>query len=173
MVRATFSGAPLPEKVTDHLTRWLRESIRGVVKEGNRQLRASKKALGRPEAKGVLLIANDNNYGFGPMAMLRVIGDAAARLPDNHVDATVYFTPNVFHRAPDSDVAWNVWSPQYRDQTDEKLSEFINELGRAWGAFVELTTGQPHVERREMPNVNEAHEHVSSMHPVRRLGRQE
>jgi hypothetical protein len=161
----------MPERVKTRLVGWLRESIRDVVKTGNRQIRATKRALDRPEAKGVRLIANDNNYGFSPDAMMKIIGDAAARLTDNHVDGIVYFTPNVFHRKQDSDVAWTIWDTRYRDETDESLSEFVNELGRKWNDFEEIETGDRFIAREEIPNVEVSQRALSEMHPVRRLGR--
>jgi len=108
-------GEPMPNAVKAKLFHWLREAIRSVVKTGNRQIRMSKQVLREEKGKGVLLVANDNNYGFGPETMSDVISDAVARLDDGHIDAVVYFTPNVFHRIPGSDVAWIIWEPSYRD----------------------------------------------------------
>jgi hypothetical protein len=159
-------GEPMPVAVRAKLVHWMRDAIRSVIKGGNRQIRSSKRELGRPDAKGVLLVANDHNYGFGPEAMLAVISDAAARLDNNHVDAVVYFTPNVFHRKPSSDVAWLLWDPEYRDTNDVLLSEFVNDMGRKWGDHLEAVTGDPILEREEHPEISR-----SSMEPVRRLGR--
>ncbi len=161
-----FRGEQMPEPVRAKLVHWLQQAICGVVKAGNRQLRQSKHDLSKPNAKGLLLIANDNNYGFTPETMLALIGDAVARLKDSHVDAFVYFTPNVFHRVEGSDVAWVLWEPRYRDATDEKLSEFVNDLGRKWNDYTTFLTGDPFVERHELQSTN-----ISTMQPVRRLGR--
>jgi hypothetical protein len=159
-------GEPMPDAVRAKLFHWLRDAIRTVVKGGNRQIRATKHEIMRMDAKGLLLIANDNNYGFGPEAMLDVISDAAARLDDSHVDAVVYFTPNVFHRHPGSDVAWMIWDPRYRDETDTQLSEFVNDMGRRWHDHLAVVTGDLLVERHERPHFDR-----SVMQPVRRLGR--
>jgi hypothetical protein len=158
-------GDPMPEEVKSKLFNWLRDSIRSVVKAGNRQIRVSKRELRREGAKGLLLVANDNHYGFGPDEMIAIIGDAAALLNESHVDAVVYFTPNVFHRLPGSDVAWIIWDPRYRDDTDAQLSEFVNDMGRKWNSHLEATTGDPVVEWHESPDVRQG------MRPVRRLGR--
>jgi hypothetical protein len=83
-----FRGEPMPADVKSKISNWVRESIRSVVKKGNRQIRATKRFLSK-NAKGLLLIANDNNYGFGPDVMTAIVGDAATRLGDNHVDALV------------------------------------------------------------------------------------
>jgi hypothetical protein len=90
LIRCAARGEPVPDKVKVKLFSWLREAIRSVVKTGNRQIRASKRELCKLNAKGLLLIANDRNYGFGPEMMLGVISDAAALLKDSHVDAVVY-----------------------------------------------------------------------------------
>ena len=63
-------GEPMPHAVREKLFHWLRDAIRTVVKGGNRQIRASKRELGKTDAKGVLLVANDNNYGLGPAAII-------------------------------------------------------------------------------------------------------
>ncbi len=114
----------------------------------------------------MLLVANDNNYGFEPETMSAVISDAVACLGDNHIDAVVYFTPNVFHRIPGSDVAWIIWEPSYRDETETGLSEFVNDMGRRWHDHLQATTGDPFVERLELPAID-----LSSMQLARRLGR--
>jgi hypothetical protein len=163
-------GEPVPDKVRAKLFDWLRDAIRGVVKAGNRQIRASKRELCKSDAKGVLLIANDNNYGFGPEAMIGIISDAAALLNDSHVDAVVYFTPDVFHRLSNSDVAWIIWEPRYRDETDVLLSQFVNDLGRKWHDHLEAVTGDPYVERQEL-DVGEAQEFTAAAQAVRSLGR--
>jgi hypothetical protein len=170
LIGCVARGEPVPDKVRAKLFDWLRDAIRGVVKAGNRQIRASKRELCKSDAKGVLLIANDNNYGFGPEMMLAVISDAAAVLNDCHVDAVVYFTPNVFHRLGNSDVAWIIWEPRYRDETDVSLSQFVNDLGHKWHDYVEVVTGDPYVERQEL-DVSEAQQFTASVRPVRRLGR--
>jgi hypothetical protein len=159
-------GEPMPDTVRAKLVHWLRDAVRTVIKGGNRQIRASKSELGKMDAKGVLLVANDNNYGFRPEAMVTVIGDAVARLDDNHIDAVVYLSVNVFHRKPGSDVAWLLWEPRYRDETDIQLSEFVNDLGRRWYDHLEVASGDPFVERLERPQSD-----ISGMEPVRRLGR--
>jgi len=163
-------GQPMPENVRVKLFNWLRDAIRSVVKKGNRQIRATKRELCKVDAKGILLIANDRNYGFGPEAMMSVISDAAAQLNDSHLDAVVYFTPNVFHRVSNSDVAWIIWEPRYRDVTDVPLSQFVNDLGRKWNEHLEVITGDPFVERQEL-DTGEAQRFVASARPVRRLGR--
>jgi hypothetical protein len=159
-------GKSVPAPVRAKLIHWLRQALRGVVKAGNRQLRQSKRDLKRADAKGVLLIANDNHYGFAPDALLALISDGVALLKDNHVDALVYFTPNVFHRREGSDVAWVLWEPRYRDDTDDGLAEFVNDLGRKWNDYTEVLTGDPFVERNKLPSTN-----ASLMKPVRKLGR--
>jgi hypothetical protein len=157
-------GEPLPDAVKARLFHLLRQAIRNVVKNGNRQIRTSKQVLHEEGAKGVLLVANDNNYGFEPETMSAVISDAVACLGDSHIDAVVYFTPNVFHRIPGSDVAWIIWEPSYGDETDTGLLEFVNDMGRRWHDHLQAIT--PFVERRELAAID-----LSSMQLARRLGR--
>ena len=165
-------GNPMPDKARKKLISWLRESIRETVKTANRQVRSTKRILEKGQAKGVLLVANDNNYGFTPEGMISILGDAAIRLNDSHLDAVVYFTPNVFHRKPDSDVAWHIWHPVYREpENAAPLQEFINDLGRQWNEYVSIATGDPFVEKEELPNAEFADQAIKAMLPVRGLGR--
>jgi hypothetical protein len=78
LIGCLVRGDPMPDEVKSKLFNWLRDSIRSVVKTGNRQIRVSKRELRREGAKGLLLVANDNHYGFGPDEMIAIIGDAAA-----------------------------------------------------------------------------------------------
>jgi hypothetical protein len=169
-VASVVRGAPVPDEVAAKLFGWLRDAIRGSVKVGNRQIRATKQALGKPDARGVLLIANDNHYGFVPAGMVEVISDAVTILGESHVDAVVYFTPNVFHRVDNSDVAWILWVPGYAKGADASIQEFVNALGRKWHDFVEATTGDPYVARREL-DIAQTEPFVEAARPVRRLGR--
>ena len=159
--------AVLPVDVGAKLVRWVSESLRGVVKTANRQVRQSKLTLNRSDAWGALLVANDRNYGFAPTQMVSILSDAAARLNDNHLDVIVYFTPNVFHHKPGSDVAWIVWEPRYGDDATDELVEFVNDLGRSWNDYTQVVTGDHFVERYEAPDVDH-----SELRPVRRLGRE-
>ena len=50
--------------------------------------------------------------------------------------------------------------------TDTELSDFVNDMGRKWHDHLQATTGDPFVERRELPAVD-----LTSMQLLRRLGR--
>jgi hypothetical protein len=163
-------GAPVPDEVGANLFNWLRDAIRGTVKAGNRQIRETKRALGGPDARGVLLIANDHHYGFAPAMMVDIISDAVATLRDNHVDALVYFTPNVFHRIENSDVAWIFWETRYVEDANGSIQEFVNALGRKWADYQQAVTGDPYVARQEL-DIAQAETFVAGARPVRRLGR--
>lgn len=59
MMGYLFRGEKIPVPVKAKLVYWMRESIRGVVKTGNRQLRQTKREVSK-SAKALLLIANEH-----------------------------------------------------------------------------------------------------------------
>jgi hypothetical protein len=125
----------------------MQRSIKEAIKKGNKQIRASKRSLDKLDAKGLLLIANDANHGFDPSVIFQIICYAASQLEDNHIDGFVYFTPNVYHSRPNSQVAWQVWMPSYKNDDQHDLACFVNEMGAAWGDFFSQITGDQAVER--------------------------
>jgi hypothetical protein len=163
-----FRGEPTPDAVGQDMLNRLRRPIVEAVKKANKQIRASKRFFDRASACGVVLVANSANYGLSPAGMLSVIGGAAARLDDNHVDAAVYFTPNVYHDIDGSDIAYQVWTPSYRDEQGiDQLVEFVNDLGRKWGDFVEAATGDHFLERTETPDIEEGNQILRGAVPIR------
>lgn len=150
-----FRGEPMPNDVQEKFGRLLANPIAKAVKRANKQIRATKRFLRAETALGVVAVANSNNYGLSPGAIFGAIARAATSLEDNHTDAVVYFTPNVYHDIEGSDVAHQIWTAAYRDEQTDRLVEFVNDLGRAWGDFSEMTSGDKYLERAEIPDEEE------------------
>ena len=102
--------------------------------------------LGKPEAKGLILVANSGNFGFPPFQLMNVVLKGFERLNDCKKDGIVYFTPNMYHDMGDG-VPYELWVPIANEHGDE-LQQFIDDLGKAWFDHRE-STGQPSISRKE------------------------
>jgi hypothetical protein len=124
-----FRGEPMPERVAARL---------------RQQIAATKHHLKIPDAFGLAVFANDNNFGLTPADALAILSNAALGLSECHVDGLVYTSPNVYHHTGD-DVAWSIWVPLYA-KGKESLADFVNPLGTAWGDYAEQF-GEPYLKR--------------------------
>jgi hypothetical protein len=134
----------MPDKVAKRVFATRSRSIVESLKKANKQIRATKLLLDEPSAKGLILLANDQNFGFTPVQMLSVIARSFQAMSDCHTDCVVYFTPNVYHDLGD-DIARTPWVPMYNVGSEE-FSSFVNEFGTAWGDYAERF-GAPYLTR--------------------------
>lgn len=139
-----WRGEPMPNAVAERLFNVESRSMFSAILKANKQIRATKRLLGMDNARGLVLIANDQNFGSGPKSMTKIVCDSFNKMKDCHVDCIVYFTPNVYHDMGD-DIARTLWIPIY-NVGSEDFGDFINELGFKWHDFVEQF-GEPFVSR--------------------------
>lgn len=141
-----YRGDPMPPEVSRRLGRSMANPLRNAMRKANKQIAATKRHLVIPNARGLVLFANNGNYGFRPQQALSILSEAVLHLSENHVDGFVYFTPNVYHDIGD-DIARTLWTPPYA-VGKEDLADFVNPFGRAWIDYYEQF-GEPFVDRQE------------------------
>lgn len=134
-----FRGEKMPPKVAQRVQNATVRPIIQAVHKANKQIRSTKNILERSKARGLILIANDNNFSFDLAGMMNVLARAFKSISDYHTDAIVYLTQNVFYDTGDG-IAHNVWSPVY-NIGNEEFSEFVNELGKRWHDYMETVQG--------------------------------
>lgn len=139
-----FRGEAMPERVAARLRQQIANPLRQALRKANKQIAATKHHLKIPDAFGLAVFANDNNFGLTPADALAILSNAALGLSECHVDGFVYTSPNVYHHIGD-DIAWSVWVPLYAEGK-ELLADFVNPLGTAWGDYAEQF-GEPYLER--------------------------
>ncbi|VVT23345.1 hypothetical protein [Rhizobium sp. EC-SD404] len=139
-----FRGEPMPERVAGRIRQQIANPLRQALRKANRQIAATKHHLNIPDAFGLAVFANDNNFGLTPANALSILGNAALGLSNCHVDGFVYMTPNVYHHTGD-DIARSVWVPLY-SEGKESLADFVNSFGNAWIDYAEQF-GEPYLER--------------------------
>ncbi|MDZ4109238.1 MAG: hypothetical protein U1E18_06510 [Brevundimonas sp.] len=117
----------------------LRPPLARTAKKASSQLKSTRDNLKRPNAKGILWLVNDNFRGLPPERVVGLMG-RILNGSCSGVDGLIYLT-NHYIELPDDEFARIAWVPIYRDETDDKLSEFVNWLGKEWFDFVENEEG--------------------------------
>ena len=133
-------GEEYPKWFYPEFVRLFRPPISRLLKKANRQIRDTKKYLGKSSPKGVLLFVNDGFTTLGP----DLVQALACNLLTNSyssIDCFVYLTVNRYIEIKGSDVPRLVWAPTYGDPGDDSLHKFINDLGRKWFEFLEAMIG--------------------------------
>lgn len=128
--------SPFPEEVIGRLNSMLARPIRECVKKAIRQIATTRRILGKPNAYGLVLLANSGNYGLTPASLMSIAAREFERAADKRLDGLVYFTPNVLHRLDDSDIGYELWVPVANNAGDQ-LQKFIDDLGTGWFDYCE------------------------------------
>lgn len=120
------------------------QPIQQAVKQANRQIRLTREYFNLPNAKGLLILANDGNYAL----TLEMSVSILARLLPYHyssIDSFIYFTPNMLSASKRHNRQVNVWisgaSPHPSANPIEE--EYLAKLSCGWMQFLEQTTGAP------------------------------
>lgn len=148
-----FRNQKVPREVQLRMFAMAKRPIVQAFEKANKQIRSTKLLLKRPNARGLVLIANDGNHQFSPAEMLSVICAAFAQLRDCEVDCVVYLTPNVYHTNGIDGIARSLWTPVYNIGS-ENFADFVNNIGRAWFDYFEKT-GEPIIDRVEAEGLDE------------------
>jgi hypothetical protein len=123
----------LSEDAVRHMATIFRRRIEKITRKAAKQVEATKQTYGMPSARGLILIANDNNYLFSYPQKLELISDVFARhFEDSCIQGFVFFTPNVPMRVPRSLREWHPWSTAYSKNADNSLVTFVDDLGHHW-----------------------------------------
>lgn len=81
-----------------------------TIKKANRQIRQTKEWLGRPEARGLLFLANDGNFHRRPGLLSQLVIEAC-RDRFTSIDGVVIFTANFGTVGGDSPEGTRFWAP--------------------------------------------------------------
>lgn len=129
-----FSGMDMPEKVGELIQKRLRRGLESRVKEARQQIRHSKKMFGDRETRTLILFAMDRQPIFGHHTILFQLSRLiSSNYCDEYTDGVVYFNPNVPTQPNPDGMEFTGWFPFYRDdETNAKLSPFVDLLGNRW-----------------------------------------
>jgi hypothetical protein len=123
----------LSRDATWHLATVFRRRIEKIARKAEKQIEATRRSYSMPSARGLLLIANDNNYLFSYPQKFDLISDVFARhFEDSCISGFIFFTPNVPMRIPNSLREWHPWTTSYSGAADDDLVAFVDDLGHHW-----------------------------------------
>jgi hypothetical protein len=110
------------------------------LKKANLQIRETKKRLGTESTKGLLLIANDGNLALPPLVLLHILFKSI-KSKFHSIDTFVFFTVNLYSRIKENPKPSLLWFAGARDDGCKYFEQFTDNLGEAWGNFLENHKG--------------------------------
>ncbi|MGA2849310.1 MAG: hypothetical protein ABSE46_09955 [Terracidiphilus sp.] len=139
----------------------LMSPIENMIRDANRQIRATKERLSVPSANGIILIFNEGNplHARGPEHFARLVGEViqkpqagGRRFP--HVQGMVYFSfGSITTFDQQTQKSMPFWLPaQVRGDHVEEIKLFQNDLKLGWYRFVEAVSGAPVVPHHRETN---------------------
>jgi hypothetical protein len=124
----------------------LQPPIERILRKANSQIRSSKVALNAPEAKGLLLIANNGNLlHTSPEDYMNLVARALAKKTQNgepqfpHILGVVYFSYKVM-AAGENAPFW--YAGNTNPNGDEQMQGLQNQLMKGWWDYFGRTTRQ-------------------------------
>lgn len=130
----------LPASCQTEMYRELGKPIKRRIQKANKQIRETKLALGLSDYRGVLFIANDGNFLFGPAAMIHCIQLALQR-EFREIRNFVFFTANMHSVMKGIDRPVLFWIP-FDMRSDAAIPEsFFRNLHERWAARHSEVTG--------------------------------
>ena len=135
-VKWVADQTPFPPEVLKRLNSMLARPIRECIKKAIRQISVTRRLLEKPDAHGLVLLANSGNYGLLPASIMDIAAREFEGAADKERDGIVYFTPNVLHKLVDNDIGYELWVPVANNAGDV-LQKFIDDLGGAWFDYCE------------------------------------
>jgi hypothetical protein len=141
----------LPDRCQKDMYRVYSNPIRHRIKKANRQIRETKKAMNLPDARGLLLIANDGNLALDPAAMVHILFESV-RNNFSEIDNFVFFTANLFVRLSNPPKQSLIWFNGVIDDATAIGEPFIRKLFDGWSQHISRVQGVPieTVENTEM-----------------------
>jgi hypothetical protein len=163
-----LNGEKTPDQICEILLSNPRRTIEGDIRAAEKQIASSKQYFQKPDALGLLLIANTSNYFSNHKNLIIQTAKllSESKRVNSPINGFVYFTADILSESPLIEGKGTVWNVCYKDGNQNKLSEFVDELGRKWVKFV-----SKHIEREikiiEPSNIEEENRQLESMSFIR------
>jgi hypothetical protein len=116
---------PVAQKVNDRV----QSSLKKVVRKANEQIESTRLIMGEHH-DAILVVANLNEFLFGPMELLKYLAGHALRRSTTAIDGILLITPGVKY-AVNAGVAQHYVVPVYKDGK-QYLGDFVEPLAEAW-----------------------------------------
>lgn len=134
----------LPKECFNDLVKLSRKTIDRAIHHANKQIVETKKLLNLPNAKGLLLVANDGNYFFNHIQFMdQIVSLMTTKYSSYDIESVIYFTVNVDSVSPNSERGNSIWLPLHKDDSDENFMQFCYDLGEQLRKHLTSLTGIP------------------------------
>jgi hypothetical protein len=106
------------------------------------QIKHTLRALSLPEAKGLIIVVNDGNYGLELDAALYLI-DKILGSQFHSINSVIYLTVNLFATTPITEKPALVWIHATRTGAVAVDAQFVQRLFDGWRAYLSQKLGHP------------------------------
>ena len=158
-----FCTDNLPPQCVEETLQVFRKPIHKALTDANRQIKETKAYFNTPNARGLLILANDGNFSLNPNLSVHII----ARLLSSHfsaIESFIYFAPNLRTYMPGVDKETRVWiSGASREGNEGVPPSLLDEVFRGWIGYVQGLSGAE-IELIEITDASR----VQSMHFIRK-----
>ena len=137
-----FETKNAPLKVQREVYALFGRSIKRRLDKANKQIKRTREQLKRPDARGLVLLANDGNFHLEPAQWAHAVQVALGR-DFSAINSVVLFTVNMLAATPKLGQHTNFWIAASRTTHPEVPEEFMHRLGEGWAQHVAKVIGQP------------------------------
>jgi hypothetical protein len=140
---------PFDESLQHAVGKVLLQPIENLIRDANRQIRATKARLSLPSAHGVVLLFNEGNplHAASPQHFGRLVGEVIQkprsgerRFP--HIQGIIYFSLRVPSFDEQTQKRMPFWFPaQVQGDSVEEIKHFQEDLKRGWYQYIEIMSG--------------------------------
>lgn len=139
---AHVSLQDLPPHLAMELVEPLRRKLKsGAVQEASKQIKQTKIHLERPQAKGLLLIANEGNLLLDPNSLGAILGNILNSPDYSSIHSVVYFCENESLVTPGGQ-RMRFWMDFVFPSREPVSRDFLQKLADAWAAQMSQVRGQ-------------------------------
>jgi len=144
------------------------KTIERAMRSAKHQIQDTKDYFNLPEASGLLLIANDGNYFLEHQQFFGLISNLMERrFKDSSIDGFVYFAPNMPVFIPGHEREMIIWATGYREDNNNILDDFVNDIGEKWWDFYQNKIGQDKIAPTQFEDFDESIDLLNSMELIK------
>lgn len=111
--------------------------MKSAIEKANKQIKETKKYFNLPEAKGLLILANDGNYSLTPKLSMHALANLLLT-KHSGIDSFIYFTPNIQVTDPNLGRQAHLWiSGRSRPSANAVESGYLSKISNEWIRFLE------------------------------------
>jgi len=118
------------------------QPVQNRIKKANKQIRYTRKHLGKDTYKGVLILINTGNLALDPVHVVQLLDRIFSRGLYSSIDYTIFLTVNLTAKHPSRDVEHMVWVSLYKKLVgNEIFNKFEAALRKSWQKHLEYNLG--------------------------------